>query len=155
MRSLFILHSGPVLLLSFLTLISFSAEAAPLDKNACARLAQDLQNMKAIEVDKLMEKGPAWAASHLSATDLNLIRQYIDLDEQMKFRCSAPSSLVHLKHLDDDDEDGAQKPAAAESSGSESKKAEGAAASPQSKQKNASVPKRTKQTAQPGSSDAR
>ena len=33
------------------------------------------------------------------------MRQYIDLDEQLKFRCSAPSSLVHLKHLDDEDEE--------------------------------------------------
>ena len=37
--------------------------------------------------------------------DLNLVRLYIELDEQLKFRCSAPSSLVHLKHLDDEDEE--------------------------------------------------
>jgi hypothetical protein len=79
--------------------------AAPLDKEACAKLTQDMQNMKMLEVDKLMENGAAWAASHLSATDLNLVREYIGLDEQLKFRCSAPSSLVHLKHLDEDDEE--------------------------------------------------
>ena len=81
------------------------AASAPLDKDACAKLALDMQNMKMLEVDKLMENGPAWAASHLSAEDLSLVRQYIDLDEQLKFRCSAPSSLVHLKHLDDEDEE--------------------------------------------------
>src|SRR5215472_8069307 len=74
---------------------------------ACAKLAADMQNMKALEIDKLMEKGPAWAASHLPAADLSLIRQYIDLDEQMRFRCSAPGSLVHLKHIDEDDEEAA------------------------------------------------
>jgi hypothetical protein len=82
--------------------------AAPLDKATCAKLAVDMQNMKALEIDKLMEKGPAWAASHLPAADLSLIRQYIDLDEQMRFRCAAPGSLVHLKHIEEDDEEAAR-----------------------------------------------
>jgi hypothetical protein len=88
------------------------AAAAPLDKAACAKLAQHMQYIKALDVDKLMEKGPSWAVSHLSPSDLGLIRQYIDLDEQMKFRCSAPSSLVHLKHLDEEDDESGQKPSA-------------------------------------------
>jgi hypothetical protein len=99
-------------LVSIILAVALPAVAAPLDKAACAKLAQDLQNMKALEVDKLMEKGPSWAVSHLSSGDLGLIRQYIDLDEQMKFRCSAPGSLVHLKHLDEEDEEGSQKPSA-------------------------------------------
>ena len=81
------------------------AASTPLDKDACAKLALDMQNMKMLEVDKLMENGPAWAASNLSERDLSLVRPYIELDEQLKFRCSAPSSLVHLKHLDDEDEE--------------------------------------------------
>ena len=85
--------------------------AAPLDKDSCAKLTLDMQNMKMLEVDKLMEKGPSWAASHLTSADLSLVRQYIDLAEQLKFRCSAPSSLVHLKHLDDDEEDSQAKQA--------------------------------------------
>jgi hypothetical protein len=107
-----------LLYLAFCALVSSAllhlpalAWAAPLDKTSCAKLAQDLQNLKALEVDKLMENGPSWAVAHLSSGDLGLIRQYIDLDEQMKFRCSAPSSLVHLKHLEDEDEDnGGAKP---------------------------------------------
>jgi hypothetical protein len=79
--------------------------ATPLGKEACAKLTQDMRNMKMLEVDKLMQNGATWAATHLSATDLNLVRQYIDLDEQLKFRCSAPSSLVNLKHHDDEDKD--------------------------------------------------
>lgn len=86
-----------------------SARATPLDKNTCAKIAQDIQNMKALDVDKLMEKGPAWAVDNLSPGDLGLVRQYIDLDEQMKFRCSAPSSLVHLKQLEEEDEENAAK----------------------------------------------
>jgi hypothetical protein len=81
--------------------------AAPLDKAACAKLAAEMQNMKALDIDKLMEKGPAWAASHLPPAELSLIRQYIDLDEQMRFRCAAPGSLVHLKHIEEDGEEAA------------------------------------------------
>ena len=99
------------LVLSAPVLIPVCADASPLDKNACAKLAQDLQNLKALDVDKLMENGPAWAADHLSTSDLALVRQYIDLDEQMKFRCAAPGALVHLKHLEDEDEDNGAKPA--------------------------------------------
>jgi hypothetical protein len=85
------------------------ARAASLDKNTCAKIAQDIQNMKALDVDKLMEKGPAWAVDNLSPGDLSLVRQYIDLDEQMKFRCSAPSSLVHLKQLEEEEDDNGPK----------------------------------------------
>jgi hypothetical protein len=94
--------------------------AAPLDKDSCAKLTQDMQNMKMLEVGKLMEKGPSWAASHLTPADLSLVRQYIDLDEQLKFRCSAPGSLVHLKHLDDDEDDRQAKQA--DAAGGEAKK---------------------------------
>ena len=90
----------------FLALAPLPAPAAPLDKATCAKLTSDMLNLKALEVDRLMDNGPAWAAAHLSPADLSLIRQYIDLDEQLKFRCSAPSSLVHLKHLDEEDEGG-------------------------------------------------
>ncbi len=99
------------LALSASAFLPVCAGAAPLDKNSCAKLAQEMQNLKALDVDKLMENGPAWAAGHLSPGDLALVRQYIDLDEQMKFRCAAPGSLVHLKHLEDEDEDNGPKPA--------------------------------------------
>lgn len=102
------------------------ASAAPLDKNACAKLAQDMQNMKLLDVDKLMEKGPSWAASHLSPAELSLVRQYIGLDEQMKFRCSAPSSLVHLKNLDEADEENGQAKEPAEGEAKKTQAGDGA-----------------------------
>lgn len=79
------------------------AFSAPLDKDACANLSQEMQNLKALDVDKLMEKGPEWAISNLSQNDLSLIRRYINLDEQIKFRCLPPGSLVRL-HAPDEDE---------------------------------------------------
>ncbi len=129
-----------------------------MDKNSCAKLAQDLQNLKALDVDKLMENGPGWAVSHLSTGDLGLVRQYIDLDEQMKFRCSAPSSLVHLKHLEDEDDENGAKPAA-DASEPGSDKAQGAndqsesASQPEAKAANA--PQKAKPPAQASSAGAR
>jgi hypothetical protein len=107
----FVTFAAGALLLGAPLVSSAPAEAAPLDKNGCAKLAQDMQNLKALDVDKLMENGPAWAVNHLSSADLGLVRQYIDLDEQMKFRCAAPGSLVHLKHLEDEDDETGAKPA--------------------------------------------
>jgi hypothetical protein len=139
-----------------LAILPIPALTAPLDKNACAKLAKDMQNMKALDVDKLMEKGPVWAISHLSPADLSLVRQYIDLDEQMKFRCSAPGSLVHLKHLDEEEEE--TKPPAESADGDAEKQGEsnkaGSEPSAQPKQKNAKAPKKPKPPAQASSGDA-
>ncbi|MBI4724923.1 MAG: hypothetical protein HY765_08085, partial [Rhodomicrobium sp.] len=92
-----------------LTFLPLAAIAAPLGKDACAKLAQDLQDMKALDVERLMENGPSWAVSHLSPADLNLVRRYIDLGEQVKFRCTAPGTLVRLKHIEEEEGEGGPK----------------------------------------------
>jgi hypothetical protein len=140
------------LVLSAPALLSVGAAASPLDKNSCAKLAQELQNLKALDVDRLMANGPAWAAGHLSSGDLGLVRQYIDLDEQMKFRCSAPSSLVHLKHLEDEDEDNGAKPA--ENASGAKDRSEGAPLKPP-KPKAAKAPEKAKRPAEASSAGSR
>ncbi len=129
------------------------AGASPLDKNSCAKLAQESHNLKALDVDKLMDNGPAWAAGNLSPGDLGLVRQYLDLNEQMKFRCSAPNSLVHLKHLEDEDEDNGAKPSE-ESSASARNRGEGAASKPP-KPKAVKAPEKTKRPAEASSASSR
>jgi len=140
------------LALSAPALLSVCASASPLDKSACAKLAQELQNLRALDVDKLMENGPTWAAGHLSPGDLGLVRQYIDLDEQMKFRCSAPGSLVHLKHLEDEDEDNGAKPTDAASGAKD--RNESAPAKPP-KPKAAKAPDKAKRPAEASSASSR
>ena len=132
------------------------ALAAPLDKNACAKLAQDMQYMKLLNVDKLMEKGPAWAVSHLSPVDLNLVRQYIDLDEQMRFRCSAPESLVHLKNLDEVDEENSQAGQTADGEAKKAQAGDGAERAPSTpeKHKTAKTPAAKKSPPPPGAPSA-
>lgn len=111
---------------------SLSSFAAPLDKDACSALQTEMQGLKALEVAKLMEKGPQWAVSHLSAADLMLVRRYIDVDEQVKFRCTPIAALAHLPGLEEDEDDGGQADPA--------KPAPQAAAKPQKKAAAAAAP---------------
>jgi hypothetical protein len=144
----------------FLLPICFAAEtaAAPLDKDACAKLAHEMENLKELQVGKLMEKGPEWAVSHLSQGDLSLVRRYIDTDEQIKFRCSNPASLVHLSHVEDDDE---EMPAPKQADTGKAAKAandaapDDTAASTQPKQKAAKTQKKTKPDLHANSNDNR
>ena len=129
-----------------------------MDKNTCAKLAQEIQNLKALDVDKLMENGPAWAAGHLSPGDLGLVRQYIDLDEQMRFRCSAPGSLVHLKHLEDEDEDNGAKSAddaGGAGPGAGCEQSQRRRSAKPAKPKAAKAPEKAKRPAEASSADSR
>jgi hypothetical protein len=81
------------------------ALAVPLDKQACEDLALERQGLVALKVEDLMAKGAEWAASHLSLGDLNLVRRFIEVDEQIKFRCEPATTLVKLRGLDDEDDD--------------------------------------------------
>ena len=150
--------ASSALALSASACLSVCAGASPLDKSTCAKLALEIQNLKALDVDKLMENGPAWAAGHLSPGDLGLVRQYIDLDEQMRFRCSAPGSLVHLKHLEDEDEENGGKSADdAASAGfgqGANNRNEGAPAKP-AKPKAAKAPEKAKRPAEASSAGSR
>ncbi len=148
--------ASSALALSASACLSVCAGASPLDKSTCAKLALEIQNLKALDVDKLMENGPAWAAGHLSPGDLGLVRQYIDLDEQMRFRCSAPGSLVHLKHLEDEDEENksADDAAGAGSGQGANNRNEGAPAKP-AKPKAAKAPEKAKRPAEASSAGSR
>jgi hypothetical protein len=75
-----------------------------LDKAACAALNAEMTGLKTLEVEALMQKGPEWALANLSAGDLSLIRKFIEDDEQIKFRCMPPASLVKLRGSPEDEE---------------------------------------------------
>lgn len=82
-----------------------SAAAIPLDKETCAQLGQEKQGLETMKVRDLMVKGPEWASANLSLGDLNLIRRYIEVDEQIKFRCTPAKFLVKLRGLEEDGEE--------------------------------------------------
>jgi hypothetical protein len=93
------------LLCASLSALCCPAGAVPLDKQACADLALERQGLVALKVEDLMAKGADWAAAHLSLGDLNLVRRFIEVDEQIKFRCEPATTLVKLRGLDDEEDD--------------------------------------------------
>ncbi len=120
-------------------LLPTASQGAMLDKVACASLTQELANLKLLDVDRLMEKGPEWAVANLSTGDMSIVRKYIELDEQVKFRCLPPSSLVTLQGPPED-EDASAKPASGTVASKKpgEQKEEGSEAAPKNKrQKNA------------------
>ena len=76
-----------------------TAAATSLEKEACGQLALERKGLQALKVKELMAKGPDWALANLSQGDLNLVRRFIEVDEQIKFRCTSPAALVQLRGL--------------------------------------------------------
>jgi hypothetical protein len=83
-----------------------AASANPLDEQACQRLKTERQALTVLGIDKHIEKGAAWAKERLTVADLNLVKRYLDVFEQIKFRCEKIVALVEPEEKDDDDDDG-------------------------------------------------
>lgn len=66
-----------------------SGQAEPFDKDVCAKLATERQSLANMGVEQNMAKGPQWASTNLPPSGLDLIKRYITVDEQIKFRCRA------------------------------------------------------------------
>lgn len=81
---------------------AWHALAEPLDKDACGKLQVEKQAMLVLGVDKEFAKGPEWARNNLGQPELNLIKRYLTVEEQLKFRCGV--ALVNLTIPDDADD---------------------------------------------------
>lgn len=87
-----------------------SLSAAPLEKPECERLQSEKQGLVVLGVDKEFAKGPDWAKANLGQSELNLLKRYLAVDEQLKFRCGMATVTLQVP---DDPEDGADDNAAA------------------------------------------
>jgi hypothetical protein len=61
--------------------------AAPVDELTCEKLGEEQASLKAAGVEADIAKGYHWARDNLSQGDLNVIRRFIEVSEQIKFRC--------------------------------------------------------------------
>jgi hypothetical protein len=77
--------------------------AEPLDKDACGKLQAEKQSLVVLGVDKEFAKGPDWAKANLAQAELDLLKRFLTVEEQLKFRCGM--AVVHLQ-IPDDAEDG-------------------------------------------------
>jgi hypothetical protein len=71
------------------------ARATPLDKDTCLKLKTEQEQLENAGVERDMEKGPAWAKANLAPEKLTQVKRFIELEEQILFRCRA-KSLVTL-----------------------------------------------------------
>ncbi len=94
-----------ILALALLGFVPFAASATPLDEAACQRLKTERQALNVLGVDKQVEKGAVWAKEHLTPADLNLVKRYVDVFEQIIFRCEKVVALVEPEGKDEGDDD--------------------------------------------------
>jgi hypothetical protein len=93
--------------------VPFGLSAAPLEKAECERLQSEKQALMVLGVDKEFSKGPDWAQANLAPPELNLIKRYLIIDEQLKFRCGLATVTLQLPtELEDSLLDGVDLPSA-------------------------------------------
>ena len=93
--------------LAVLLLTPLAASANPLDDQACQRLRTERQALTALGIDKHVEKGAGWAKERLTVADLHLVKRYLDVFEQIKFRCEKIVAVVEPEEKDEDDDEDA------------------------------------------------
>lgn len=80
------------------------ALAEPLDEEGCLRLESEREALTVLGIDKYFENGVEWAKANLTVADLNLVKRYLNVYEQLKFRCKQDIDIV------EDDETAASGP---------------------------------------------
>ena len=80
------------------------ARAAPLDAESCAKLLNEHGELEGAGVEADMAKGAEWAKANLGLEKLQRIRRFIEVTEQLVFRCRQ-KSLVSLPAENDDQKD--------------------------------------------------
>ncbi len=68
------------------------AQSAPLDEAVCKDLDAQQKQLELQGIKEDLAKGPEWAKTNLTMARLAVVKQYIELKEQVAFRC--PSLVV-------------------------------------------------------------
>ena len=74
---------------AFITAGTGSLSANPLDEATCERLRSERKALSVLGIDKFFDQGADWVSGNLTAADLNLVKRYVNVFEQLKFRCPA------------------------------------------------------------------
>ncbi|NJM35363.1 MAG: hypothetical protein HC850_12390 [Rhodomicrobium sp.] len=73
--------------------------SAALDDDACNKLRTERQALMVLGIDKYFVKGAEWAKANLTVADLNLVKRYLDVYEQLKFRCEKIVAIAEPDEL--------------------------------------------------------
>ncbi len=63
------------------------AKAEPLDKAACDNLQAEQRKLLTPQMQAALEGGPDWVKEHLNDEEIGRIRDFLKVEEQIKFRC--------------------------------------------------------------------
>ena len=74
-----------------------AAVAGPLDADACQQLAAQRDALEARGVRQLVVTGPPQARSQLSGDQIASVRQLMEIDGQLRFRCPLDRPVAALK----------------------------------------------------------
>ena len=61
--------------------------AEPLDKESCANLQSERKQLLNREMQAALDQGPDWVKSHLSEPEIERVRKFLAIEEQIEFRC--------------------------------------------------------------------
>jgi hypothetical protein len=76
-----------LLVSSPIAVLGVRAVAEPLDKASCASLANERKKLFTPNMQAALDRGPDWVKDHLNDEELNQVRQFLDVEAQIAFRC--------------------------------------------------------------------
>ena len=89
----------------------FGLAAEPLDKEACGKLQAERASLIVLGVDKEFAKGADWAKANLPQAELDQLKRYLIIDEQLKFRCGLATVTLQVPDEPEDGEEDDNAPA--------------------------------------------
>jgi hypothetical protein len=114
------------LLAASVVLAAPGVQAAALDADSCAKLKTQQEQMEKAGLKDIVARGPEWAKANLPPEKINDIKRWIEVDEQLLFRCPGR----HLVNLPLEPDPPPPPPPAADDKKPDSDKAAAPAATP-------------------------
>ena len=68
-------------------LLGAAAFAEPLDKDICLKLQGDHKMLLTREMQAALDHGPDWVKNHLDSGEIEKVREFLAIEEQIEFRC--------------------------------------------------------------------
>jgi hypothetical protein len=96
-----------LLVSSPIAVLGMRVRAEPLDKASCATLAAERKKLLTPSMQAALDRGPDWVKDHLNDADLDKVRQFLDVEAKIDFRCRGggidwKASADHAKLADTD-----------------------------------------------------
>jgi hypothetical protein len=65
----------------------FGAVAEPLDKESCLKLQGERRKLLTREMQAALDHGPDWVKDHLDTAEIEKVREFLDVEAMIEFRC--------------------------------------------------------------------